>query len=235
MTQAKKIFEGIKGKSLFIEPVVAMQASPDMVPSYTLIQDAKDDRSKVILGALVVEANLDHLLATWMPGFVKLSKSKDFTFSLKTETLRAMELIPPHILDAVDLIRGIRNHFAHNLNIATLSDLDHSGADKIKNGYSAIFGTNSTAAIEKQFHDIATFATQALRAYGSNIKLLRDSLTSDNYVQDLLDQQKEKQKTAINEALQKAPLNTLMLGASSVAIYPDGPMVITYTASMPGE
>lgn len=235
MTQAKKIFEGIKGKSLFTEPVVAMPASQDMVPSYSLIQNAKDDRSKVILGALVVEANLDHVLATWMPGFARLTNSKDFTFSLKTETLRAMELIPPHILDAVDLIRGVRNDFAHNLDIATLSDLKQSGADRIKNGYSAVFGTRSSAALEQQFHDIATFATQALRAYGANIKLLRDGLTSGNYVQSLLDQQREKQLAAIDEALLKVPLNTLTLGASSIAIYPDGPMVITYTPSTPEE
>jgi hypothetical protein len=222
------IFKSEKGESLFTEPCAAFgtSAAETAIPSYQIIENAKDHRSKVILSALVIETNLDSLLEAWMPGYKDLVEKKEFTFSLKIEILRAMRLMPPHIVDAADVLRDVRNQFAHHLEVDSLDNLHQKYEGRLSGLHSRIFGTASKTIVEK-FDDLAKLAIQGFRAYAGNIRLLRKALETDDYVNSVLEAEKAKQADSLKKILDSVPLTTLTVGASSVAVYPEGVTVVT--------
>jgi hypothetical protein len=87
------------------------------------LADAKEDRALVIVGALLLEAGIDDLLHTLIPGYKGLRNNRDFSFSAKIELARSLNLCPDKVFNGVDTIRLIRNAFAHDLKVKSLSKL----------------------------------------------------------------------------------------------------------------
>lgn len=83
----------------------------------------KDERALAIVGALLLEASIDDLLHTIMPGYKPLRNNKDFSFSTKIALARAMSMFPAEVFNGADTIRLIRNAFAHNLSVKSLAEL----------------------------------------------------------------------------------------------------------------
>jgi hypothetical protein len=83
--------------------------------------EADDNRAVALVGALVVENAIDGFLGAHIPAFRKLQENRDFTFSLKTELARALELCPHRLFDSANGIRQIRNDFAHDLSISAFA------------------------------------------------------------------------------------------------------------------
>lgn len=80
------------------------------------------------------------LIAALLPGYGKEfldGNDRDMTFSLKIKLLRALAVVPRHLIEAADLVRAIRNEFAHNLRVDTLADLTDKTKTRGK-GYKVI-------------------------------------------------------------------------------------------------
>jgi len=78
-----------------------------------------DDKAFALIGALIVENELDNLLTKWIKDYKHIVNKRDFSFSFKVNLAISLKLIPPKILKAIEPIRRIRNIFAHCLDIDT--------------------------------------------------------------------------------------------------------------------
>jgi hypothetical protein len=142
------------------------------------IQSTGDDRSFVLLSAVVVERYAEELMKIIAPGFASLAAKRDFTASLKVEVLRSLRLIPPHILHAADLIRKVRNEFAHDLNVETFSDCKESYVESLHRLAVETFGDKDPSRSHREaFRDVTFIALAGLQAYRSNFRKLRQKLT----------------------------------------------------------
>ena len=228
----KKEFFAEKGESLFIEPVASIlnELKDSAGPSYEIVDSAKDERSKAILAAIVVESNLDSILKIWLPGFDKLvkDKNKDLTFSMKISLLRAMNLIPEHILEAADRIRDVRNAFAHKLEIKELNQLEQSTEGRLTGLYNRIFGSSPDNTLRDRHDALIKFAVQGLRAYAANVQLLRNALLAENFVSNLVNNENARQAENLAKMLAtQTPMTSIVVGSSSVNVYPDGITVVS--------
>lgn len=78
-----------------------------------------DHRALAIIGASIVENELDKFLSVWIKDYKDLKDNKEFTLSLKVELAISLKLIPKQLLNAIVPIRKIRNIFAHHFEIDT--------------------------------------------------------------------------------------------------------------------
>ncbi len=128
-----KHLTGTPGETLFHQPVHDLLASIEdqfkaegLRATLNLMGNYGDERSKVLMAALASEAVIDMLIAAVLPGYEKEfleGNDRDMTFSLKIKLLKALAVVPRHLIEAADLVRAMRNEFAHNLRVDTLADL----------------------------------------------------------------------------------------------------------------
>lgn len=83
-----------------------------------------DHRAIVIVSALFVEKTINDFLSSIIPDFNKLDKKRYWTFSLKIDLSNSFKLCPKKYFKYSHKIREIRNEFAHNSEIISISDLD---------------------------------------------------------------------------------------------------------------
>ena len=83
----------------------------------------------VIIGALIIENELDNFLSGWIKIYSHLKNSKDLTFSFKVDLVISLKLIPRRILNAIESIKKIRNVFAHNLDISAFEEAREFDSD----------------------------------------------------------------------------------------------------------
>lgn len=114
---------GRKGDSLFSSPFKYSYDEKDLDKSMKKVEDCfrrcfetLDDRAFALIGALIVENELDNLLVKWIKDYKHIA---DKSLSFKVNLAISFKLIPPKILKAIEPIRKIRNIFAHSLDIDT--------------------------------------------------------------------------------------------------------------------
>ena len=177
-------FSGKPHESAFSKPFFSVEelhaSNAEMPEFYRRIEQSGDDRSYVILTALVLENQYDKLLSVLIPGFNSLADNKDFGFSLKIELLRALRLIPPLIPRCAECIRQIRNDFAHRLEIDKIEQVKTEYIDKAKRLYNEVYGvymqTHDGKTVREVFHGVAFGAIFGLRSYTPNISALRQQI-----------------------------------------------------------
>lgn len=182
-------FEGNPKESVFSFPfssLAEIDASNKELPNFfKRIEESGDDRSYVIISALVVEHQLDGFLEILMPGYPKLSEKKDFTFSLKIELLKAHRIIPPIVARCIDFIRKIRNDFAHDLSINEISsikeDLIRVGNNLYDDVYRPYKQTHTDKSTREIYNGIIHGCIVGLRSYRPNISLLRRLLNDAKF------------------------------------------------------
>lgn len=130
--------EGPPGESLFRRLLIWLvpfdrmaELQRELDEYWAHYRDLTDERAIVLVGALVVEDSLDELITTFFPKSTTLLKKREFTFSLKTDLIRACKLIPSRILHHCDIVRELRNDFAHSLQLKTLSDWGDGNFQKV--------------------------------------------------------------------------------------------------------
>lgn len=118
-------FDGEKESSLFTEFFFPSQKEKfqefltrlnEYLEKY---KKTSDHRALAIIGASIVENELDKFLSVWIKDYKDLKDNKEFTLSLKVELAISLKLIPKQLLNAIEPIRKIRNIFAHNFEIDT--------------------------------------------------------------------------------------------------------------------
>ncbi len=118
-------FEGEKGSSLLTEFLLPSEKEKfqeflSRLKKYLeKYKTTSDHRALAIIGALIVENELDKFLSVWIKDYRNLKDKKDFNLSLKVELAISMKIIPTKILNAIEPIRKIRNIFAHDFDIDT--------------------------------------------------------------------------------------------------------------------
>src|SRR5882724_7618776 len=85
--------------------------------TFDKIRALNDDRLSALIGGLLAEEHMEVLLSEFVGGLEKMN------WYPQIQILRGLELVPARLLDAVDLIRRIRNRFAHELSIGGFADL----------------------------------------------------------------------------------------------------------------
>ncbi len=141
-----------------------------------------DERAVVLVGALCVEDSLDRMINAFFPGSRILHENRDFTFSLKMDLLQACRLIPSRILDHCNLVRKLRNDFAHRLEFKTLSDWgsqNFQAVDQAIRSYLPQYDLGISH--RKRFEDVVAAVCVALRMYSAQVEVLREFLDSPEF------------------------------------------------------
>ncbi len=142
-----------------------------------------DHRLLSLVAGLCVERGIDELLLAFAPGFDLYEEDLDFTFSVKIKVARSMRLLPSRILTACDLIRQIRNEFAHHLEYKNFSQLDaRRFRDKL---LPYVEGFNKAERnkedYEKLFKELVGFILVSLHAYKEQLHQLREYLMTPGF------------------------------------------------------
>ncbi len=142
-------------------------------------RDVEDDRLLALIGALCVENSLDGLLQGFAPGFKRFVGDTDLTMSLKTKIAQSLRLLPVRILTACNLIRQIRNEFAHNLAYKQLGQLDNKFLRKLE-PYVTAFNKEERDSTDYRglLSNLIGFVLLALRVYTGQTSLLRQYIES---------------------------------------------------------
>lgn len=151
-------------------------------------KDLADERAVVLVGALCVEDCLDRMINAFFPASMVLHENRDFSFSLKIDLVHACKLIPSRILHHCDLVRKLRNDFAHNLQLQTLSDW---GDEKFQAVNQAILTYDQSYDVSlsprKRFEDLVAFVCVALRIYTTHVESMRAFLDTADFMKSLKD------------------------------------------------
>jgi hypothetical protein len=205
----KGLWVGEQGDSVFTEPYIDYQFQPNQLPGFLQkIDRAGDDRSFVLVTAVVVERYLDELLQAIAPGYHKLADQRDFTFSLKIELLKAFGLIPPHIVQAADLLRKVRNEFAHNIECERLQHLNEGLRTAMAQRVRELFGDETPhSSSPRAILGALTFVALAgLQSYRVNLSALRDKLEEGTLTASLKDECHKRFISQIEATKTQSPL-----------------------------
>ena len=143
-------------------------------------KDIDDDRLLALVAALCIEDSVGVLLQAFAPGFSQCDA--DFTFSLKIKMARSLRMLPSRILTACDLIRVIRNEFAHHLEIKDFNQLDNECLRKLGH-YIAAFNVKERDADDHRglFRELVGFVILALHVYIGQVAKLREYLGTEAF------------------------------------------------------
>ncbi len=181
--------EGEKGESLFRRPVIwfiegDFQRIKEQYESYQkLIEGAKEERLLAIIGALSMEEALDLFLGSYLPDYSNLEENRDFSLSMKIDLAHSLRLIPKHILNTADLIRSVRNKFAHNLNIICFGALDRGTKDSLGQKYRVFFpdDVDTGLTVKDMFVSIVEAVIVGLAIYASHLRAAKEFIHSEDF------------------------------------------------------
>ena len=169
---------------------------------YKRVNETKDERSFVLLMTLIVEFHLDAVIRAFFPGHKEILDNKDLTMSMKIDLLKSLKLIPDTIFNFSDLIRLIRNEFAHNIYIDKIDQLNSytKGKKLINKLYSycdeykdkIVYSNKQIDNLREKFKDIANFANNALQEYEPSVKLLRNEMENRKFIEGIIKDNKIK-------------------------------------------
>jgi hypothetical protein len=182
------LFVGEEGEAVFTEAFMDFQFPVNELPGFLQrIENTGDDRSFVLVSAVVVERYLDVLLRTFAPGYEALAQKREFNFSLKIELLRSLRLIPIHFTQVADLIRRVRNELAHNIDYDRLEDMRRSLKESMANSVRELYGddTSNLSSVRAMFKALCFVALAGLQAFRTNLLLLREVLDQGDLVEKL--------------------------------------------------
>ena len=158
--------------------VPAIQA--DLDNTWHHYRDITDDRLVALVAALCVEGAVDALLEAMAPGVATLKNDTDFKFSVKIKFARSLQLLPARVLTACDLVRQIRNEFAHNVALRRFEDLEAKFQNRLA---PYVWEFNKAAydpnAPQRLFKDLVGFILMALRIYTEQVSRLRSYVSTD--------------------------------------------------------
>ena len=200
MSEAEHPWITSSGQSILKQPFFELTNFPkwnnEMGKFYKRVNETKDERSFVILMALVVEFHIDAVFRAFFPNSKELLKDISFTFSLKIIILKSLRLIPDRVFQYADLIRKIRNEFAHKIEIDRIHELNSYDKgrklvvrlDNLCKQYSnhLTYSKNDQENYREKYKDIADFANNALREYEPSVLLLRKELEKKIFIEEII-------------------------------------------------
>ena len=225
MSWANKNGQNIwRGESVFTDPLVLFldeEQRRELLPKfYKQIKDSKDERTLGIFTSLVLENYVDDLLLAFMPGYSK----KVFDLRKKLLIMSALKLLPMQIIDCAQLIRQVRNDFAHELGIDGFDGLPAERIEQIKQLCSRIYGSEhlENKTNYELFWNISFLAITGFSVYYSSAKVLRDRIDDPNFIKQIQSEAQRSHDNKIREIMQKPPIEIEQQGDLTVKRYPHG-------------
>jgi len=160
------------------------------------VADLKDDRLLVLTADLVVENAIDVYLSVIMPSYEnQLSENKEFTQYLKIEVAKALKFSPSRFFESANVIRQVRNIFAHNLDIKKFSQLEPKFLRQIDEAL-ASYGHRIRVRekTSQKFKNLTLFTTMGLTMYLTNLRMLNSFLRSENFTNIMMKSLQEDEK-----------------------------------------
>lgn len=133
------LFGGPAGVTVFTRPLHDFFRENELPDLFNKTSELHDDRLLALVTALIVENRLDVALSSFLPCYSELKNSVDFTFSMKTKLAEALSFIPVRILKSANILRLIRNEFAHGLEKDSFEQLKPKLRTSVVNLRSEIF------------------------------------------------------------------------------------------------
>ena len=158
------------------------------------INNSVDDRAYVIFAAGLLEKQITEILYLIFPKNKFLKESECFTFSMKIRILKATSLLPNQFLNFADLVRELRNVFAHNIEIENFEDFSKvpSLEKKLKklDSYCSEWSGNLVKSQFKtdtrtKFDDLYRLSLQGLFCYETNVKILFKTIWDQEFRSNL--------------------------------------------------
>lgn len=227
------LISGKKGESLFHEPLLRYFRENPLPELFRKTADLKDDRLLAIVTALIVEDRLDKALNSFLPRYARLIAAAGFTFSMKIALMEALALVPPRILGAADLIRKVRNEFAHHLDLDSFSGLESkfiTGVGKLRADVYGVFGADqrkSKSTFIEEYKALAFFCIVGLDAYRENTSYLRLHIETPEFVDELLKKSEAENEERMNAVLAKGPVSVEVRDGNRIEKYELGLVRIT--------
>ena len=229
------IFDGPEGESLFNRPLLRLFRDN---PLHELFQQSRridDDRFIAVLSALAVENRLDACLDAFLSRYPKLSESQDFGFSAKIRLMQALNFVPTLLLAASDLMRRVRNEFAHRLDREKFNDLPDDLRDKLCNVRASIYSrfgpeqTKPKQTLREEFEALAFFAIGGLDSYVENLRYLRRRIADAELIEQLYRQCAAENDAALRAVLASHPTEVEVRDGLTIERYPNGVVNVTNT------
>jgi len=171
----KQYFNGPVGETLFSEPFkdYPLQGNEDVVGTMLKKQfTSLDDRSYVLISAMISEQYVEELLSMLLPGFTVISDGTFMAAQAKIRLLAAFRVIPKALTQAASHVQAVRNAFAHKLEVETYGNLDKKLIGKMKGLYAGR-GIKTDAGpddVKNLFWTMTYMATICLYSYRSTIE-----------------------------------------------------------------
>lgn len=130
-------FEDFNAISLFNKPLMQVIDDVDAIQRkidncLSKYDKTTDDRALAIIGALLIENEIDDFISISIKGYSKIKEDKAMTFSFKGDLANSLMIMPSKIINAIEPIRKIRNLFAHNLEISSFIEAKNWVIEKKK-------------------------------------------------------------------------------------------------------
>lgn len=147
------------------------------------IRKANDDRLLAIVGALAVDDALDSLLKSYIPKYEQTFERDNTSFALKIKLARSLKLLQTRALKLIDIIRGIRNDFAHNLDIYHFDSIDKKKKDKLIKIFREVHPDDDyqSYSISKMFSIAVTDMFAILSAQATQLKVAKEYIYGDDF------------------------------------------------------
>jgi hypothetical protein len=104
-------------------------------------------------------------------------------------------LIPRHILNSADIVRKIRNEFAHDLSINYFDSLDEKKfKTKLRARFKEFFhdDTNTSPTVKDMFISVVETVIVGLGIYASNLRAVKEYIRSEDFRNELNKRMKSK-------------------------------------------
>lgn len=200
MKEIKKIsvFSSSKNDCLFKRPFDLWERSDwntDVPPFFQRLNKLSDDRSFVILAATVLEYEVDRFLEAFIPES-KSIVDQNTNFNRKIVLIKAFRLVPPQIVNIADLVKNIRNEFAHNLDIDSFDDAQKSKKlpkliDQMISYWTEFERDmcyyKKGDPLRLMFKDIWRVSFEGFRMYESSIRLFRKETENEQFFLHLME------------------------------------------------
>ncbi|WCM42957.1 hypothetical protein MG290_04565 [Flavobacterium sp. CBA20B-1] len=166
----------------------------DLPQYFERLNNIDDDRSFVILATTVLEYQIDRFLKIIIPKHEVLVDNNT-ALNTKIRIIKAFNLIPSQFLEMINLIKNIRNDFAHNLAFDNFKDVPKSENKLLRNieqmkeywnkySHEMVYWEKDEK-IRMLFKDIWRVCIEGLRVYEINIELFRQETERLEFIQNL--------------------------------------------------
>jgi len=200
------------------------------IENYSRITNTGDDRSRIILAGIIIESYFDRILKCFFIDYKNLSDRSDFTFSFKISLLKSLRFIPNEIIIMCDVVRKVRNIFAHNFDIDKIEQIDSKLIKNINQLHREKTKRNINVSLIEKFHTIYSLGYSELRTYEKNIKLLRETIDNPNFENELQKINDERMYHFYEKIKSEGPIKIIDRGNGEIEeIYPYNYSIIKST------